>query len=330
MMLEGSFTVGIQAEDIFNRSATISCVRPYESPIFILVQNGDLTRVWSLLTSPQASIHDVDPYGLGLLYYAAYYCWKAYGASTALSMCGQLIIWGANMTWMDDRDNCPMYTMLDCAVASAAMNDDSFDQYCSEIGSHFGMTHTKIRSEYLARRCFKTLYKVLLRIDQSQKLEFLRSSSQSGTLQSMINTEDACYRTLLAWAVEFGWADTARCLLEYRADSGRSIMVARGSSTLLHLALAGPVSQFSKGGFRAVVQLLLDARADVNARDHEGWTPLHIAASWGLCSLPELYNHPGLDWHIRTYQKESVEDLSPLEPFPYLKNISHFSKVDQG
>lgn len=30
------------------------------------------------------------------------------------------------------------------------------------------------------------------------------------------------------------------------------------------------------------VRLLLIAGANVNAIDHEGWTPLHIAASWSL------------------------------------------------
>lgn len=43
-------------------------VRPYESAIFAVVQDGDIPALTALLRSGNASIHDVDPYGLGLLY----------------------------------------------------------------------------------------------------------------------------------------------------------------------------------------------------------------------------------------------------------------------
>ncbi|KAF9771704.1 hypothetical protein IL306_010649 [Fusarium sp. DS 682] len=41
---------------------------PYDSPIFISVQNGDIPGMRELLGQSQASIDVVDPYGLGLLY----------------------------------------------------------------------------------------------------------------------------------------------------------------------------------------------------------------------------------------------------------------------
>lgn len=41
---------------------------PYDSPIFIFVQEGNIEGIKDLLISGKASLSDVDPYGLGLLY----------------------------------------------------------------------------------------------------------------------------------------------------------------------------------------------------------------------------------------------------------------------
>lgn len=41
---------------------------PYDSPIFIAVQEGQVDEIRSLLYSGKASLNDIDPYGLGLLY----------------------------------------------------------------------------------------------------------------------------------------------------------------------------------------------------------------------------------------------------------------------
>lgn len=55
-------------EDTFNRNTTLSFPRPYESPIFVSVQEGNIPALFMLLETGQATVHDVDPYGLGLLY----------------------------------------------------------------------------------------------------------------------------------------------------------------------------------------------------------------------------------------------------------------------
>jgi hypothetical protein len=139
-----------------------------------------------------------------------------------------------------------MYTMLDSALVYAAMNNGSFGQCYGKVGAFFGMTQSEVSSEYLTRRRFTSLHEVLLGIDQGQTLEkLLISSSRAGTLESMVNIEDACYRSPLAWAVEFGWADAAWCLVRYGADPCRQTLSIRGNSTLLHLGLSGPHSQFS-------------------------------------------------------------------------------------
>lgn len=63
-----AFGSGISLESTFNRNCTLQFVRPYNSPVFDVAQKGDIGGMLRLLQNGDASINDVDPYGLGLLY----------------------------------------------------------------------------------------------------------------------------------------------------------------------------------------------------------------------------------------------------------------------
>ena len=113
---------GIQPEVVFNQSTNFSCVRPYGAEIFDLVQRGDIDGTLGLLAQGNASIHDVDPFGLNLLYvrrslahvrmlhhptdldnkYAGFYCYRGQGRNISLTMCAVLIRQGTNVEWRDD------------------------------------------------------------------------------------------------------------------------------------------------------------------------------------------------------------------------------------
>lgn len=208
--------------------------------------------------------------------------------------------------------------MLDSALISTAITGGSaleFGKWCEDIGVLFDLTLSESGTQYLNTRGFTELHQVLLRINQKVSLDDYLRPLKRDDLDTLINCADNRGRTPLMWSVEFGWSSATQILLGYGADPHRATNTKRGSSTLLHLAVAGPRSQFSRAGFLDVIDHLLQMGVDVNAKDHEGWTPLHIAASWGICDLRNLFSHPLLNWSVLTDDNMSVNDLSPVEQF---------------
>ena len=66
-------------------------------------------------------------------------------------------------------------------------------------------------------------------------------------------------------------------------------------------------------GVLRIVTILLEAGADVNAIAPEGWTPLHIAASWkSKPAMAILLRHGGshINWRTVTNGVKSVAQLA--------------------
>jgi hypothetical protein len=51
-----------------SRELPLPAILPYDSPIFVCVQSGDVEQIRKLLCNASAHINTVDPYGLPLLY----------------------------------------------------------------------------------------------------------------------------------------------------------------------------------------------------------------------------------------------------------------------
>lgn len=129
----------------------------------------------------------------------------------------------------------------------------------------------------------------------------------------MIDMPDALGRTPLAWAVEYGLSTAVELLLSFGADPNQLRLTKDGGySPLIHLAIAGPCSAWMDADIVETVRLLLQAGADLNGSDHEGWTPLHIAASWSqftVTDMLERYGRNSLNWQARTVTGESILDV---------------------
>ena len=61
-------TAALSLEASFTRNSAPICPRPYGSPVFMYVLNGDICGVHDTLIRCEGSLWDYDPYGLGLFY----------------------------------------------------------------------------------------------------------------------------------------------------------------------------------------------------------------------------------------------------------------------
>ena len=102
-------------------------------------------------------------------------------------------------------------------------------------------------------------------------------------------------------AAHFGHADAVRALLNKGAKVNAPSTNAM-RNTALHAAAAGRSS--------TVAKLLLDAGADVNARQSGGWTPLHSAAQNGDVEFARVLTEAGADVSVRADNQQRPLDLA--------------------
>jgi len=220
----------------------------------------------------------------------------------------------------------PMATMIDDTLISLAMVRRATHVFepgdFRHIARVFDIPAADLIDDIVDDRELSILHQVLLGIHQTLgSLETFLAGygpSPSPSPAGSIDIPDARGRAPLAWAVEYGWEDAVRTLLRHGADPRRAGPSLRGYQPLLHLAIAGPVSDRSNDAILGVVRLLLEAGADANGPDHEGWTPLHVAASWNnLEVIRELarFAGPALGWDSVTDDGQSAAALAPEDGY---------------
>jgi uncharacterized protein len=118
---------------------------------------------------------------------------------------------------------------------------------------------------------------------------------------SLVNARSADDAYPLGLAAYFRHPDTARLLLDRGADQNRAGMGAM-KVTALHAAVSS--------GQTEIVRWLLDAGADVNARQQMDYTPLMGAAANARIDIIELLLARGADTSLRSTDGKTAADVA--------------------
>ncbi|XP_017754416.1 PREDICTED: protein phosphatase 1 regulatory subunit 12A isoform X4 [Eufriesea mexicana] len=95
--------------------------------------------------------------------------------------------------------------------------------------------------------------------------------------------------------------------------AGKDSIHPKSGATALHVAAAK--------GYIDVMEILLQARCDVNAQDFDGWTPLHAAAHWGQLEASELLVENFCNMDIKNYADQTAFDIADTNILSALKEL---------
>jgi ankyrin repeat protein len=211
--------------------------------------------------------------------------------------------------------------MLDSAVVQLATGRATYSTFSSvlEFLKRLDRDYSTERVDsgllpwYLQTREFSPVHAALLNLDGSQEPLESRLDAAIDVSKCHIDESDRSGRSSLAWAVEYRYAEGVLALLNLGASAGfvRHSVCGDIKMPLLHLLLAGPANDAA--ALLQIAQALMRAGADIMATDNEGWTPLHIAASWNMHSISQaLLESEDRDKLIaaRTHRGETAYDLA--------------------
>ncbi|XP_066600457.1 protein phosphatase 1 regulatory subunit 12A isoform X2 [Prorops nasuta] len=94
---------------------------------------------------------------------------------------------------------------------------------------------------------------------------------------------------------------------------GKDARHPRSGATALHVAAAK--------GYIKVINILLQARCDVNAQDFDGWTPLHGAAHWGQLEACKLLVENFCDMDIKNFAGQTAFDIADSDILKGLEDL---------
>jgi hypothetical protein len=167
----------------------------------------------------------------------------------------------------------PLDILADCCMATRRSDNAALVL----LSSFYGKGITEIMEDHATSHGLGNIHRVLLRLrPEYPQLEEYLQSLHPRTLAGFIDKPDFHGRSALVYAVEYGWYDAVETLVKFGADVNQLRLGDRKGLTLLHLLFAGPAQKTTL----QIARVLIENGADVNMKDLEGWTALHIAASW--------------------------------------------------
>ncbi|HEX5480601.1 MAG TPA: ankyrin repeat domain-containing protein [Dehalococcoidia bacterium] len=128
-----------------------------------------------------------------------------------------------------------------------------------------------------------------------------RVAELAGADRVLLAARSADGFTALHLASYYGAPDTARWLLENGADVN-----AMTENFLENM----PIHAAAAGRHIDICALLLERSADVNARQHGGFTPLHTPAQHGDRAMVELFLERGADPEAKTDEGKTPADIA--------------------
>jgi ankyrin repeat protein len=204
----------------------------------------------------------------------------------------------------------PVFTIIDALLAECVSEGFDFANILSHISRIFGQQIQDLLETYHNARQLTEVHKVMLFQGQSALRDYFLLASEQD-LPCWVDRPDASGRSALAWAVEYGLLHCVETLLGAGADPNQRVGLLGAETSLLHSALAGPPTGKTEIVYIDISATLIRAGADVNAIDAEGWTPLHIAASWGSHKgIKSLAKSSFLDWGAVTQEGQTASQLA--------------------
>lgn len=120
---------------------------------------------------------------------------------------------------------------------------------------------------------------------------------------NIINSYSPDGYTPLGYAAFFGYLETAAVLLSYGANPN-----ACSNNEFKIFPIHSAVTYQNSTIAFEMTRLLLSFHAEINVKQHEGWTPLHQAASYGYSNLVKLLLNNGADKNIT-----NNDGMTPLD-----------------
>lgn len=233
---------------------------------------GDVEQVRAILSVSPAALHDLDQYGATPLHYAA--------ARNRVEVASLLLDSGGNL---EARDQLGM-TALHLAVVGAT--GQVIDEAAGETGD----------------------WVVRIELENVEMVDLLLARG------AKVNARDANNLTPLHVAAEKARAEIAKTLIEHGAAlEARDVygftplMVTAFYMRIQWVEQRGARFKFVQGDNIEVAQHLVDAGADVNARDGEGASALYLAAVEGHDAVVRLLLDHGADVNL-----PDASGLTPL------------------